>query len=191
MNGKRVAVIGALAIGLAANSSAFSGAEPAMCSAGGAVDFGSVHPQDAALSSALADGLERSATLRGLVRRIQLLNGVVFLAAGPWRNQADRTVFSGGMAHTVAVRGQWRILFGRVEPSRGDATIATIGHELRHAVEILETPGIVDAASIERLYERIGFETHAGAYETENAGRAERAVRSELSRCRRVAVTNR
>ena len=38
-----------------------------------------------------------------------------------------------------------------------DVQIALIGHELRHAVEIADAPDVVDASSLVREYEKIGF----------------------------------
>ncbi len=38
-----------------------------------------------------------------------------------------------------------------------DVQIALIGHELRHAVEIADAPGVIDGDSLAREYERIGF----------------------------------
>ena len=38
-----------------------------------------------------------------------------------------------------------------------DVQIALIGHELRHAVEIADAPGVIDGDSLAREYQRIGF----------------------------------
>jgi hypothetical protein len=41
--------------------------------------------------------------------------------------------------------------------------IATLGHELQHAVEIAEAPEVVDARSLARFYARVGSERTSGA----------------------------
>jgi hypothetical protein len=62
--------------------------------------------------------------------------------------------------------------------------IATLGHELHHALEIAGNPAIVNAQSLAAYYERVGTRTTghstAGAmYETEGARTVGRQVRRE------------
>ena len=40
---------------------------------------------------------------------------------------------------------------------RADVQIAILAHELRHAVEIADAPGVIDRASLAREYKRIGY----------------------------------
>jgi len=62
--------------------------------------------------------------------------------------------------------------------------LETLGHELRHAVEIADAPSVTNTASLSELYQRIGqYVSGAGAieaYETRAAAETGRQVRSEL-----------
>jgi hypothetical protein len=64
--------------------------------------------------------------------------------------------------------------------------MATIAHELQHAVEIVREPDVVDAATALALYRRIGTgrcrEGLSEECETEMAKRIETVVREELFR---------
>jgi hypothetical protein len=63
-----------------------------------------------------------------------------------------------------------------------DQLLALIGHELRHAIEVIEHEEVVDVATMESLYRRIGTPMigGVGGYETSAARVAEYAVFSEL-----------
>jgi hypothetical protein len=59
--------------------------------------------------------------------------------------------------------------------------IALIGHELQHAVEIAFASSVVDAASMEGLYRRIGFARGTHRHETVGAQEAEDRILRELA----------
>jgi hypothetical protein len=63
--------------------------------------------------------------------------------------------------------------------------IAMMAHELQHAVEIAETPAIVDGESLAREYKRIGFENQWSSlpglsFDTQAAVRTGQQVLKEL-----------
>ena len=59
--------------------------------------------------------------------------------------------------------------------------MGSIGHELRHAIEVLDDPTVVNNATMFFLYERIGYHgTGSGAVETRAAVDAGDTVRAEL-----------
>ena len=60
-------------------------------------------------------------------------------------------------------------------------TIALLGHELRHALEVAEAPSVSDDEGLTRLYQRIGVSGGAHQFDTMAAQQAGRAVRKELS----------
>jgi hypothetical protein len=65
-----------------------------------------------------------------------------------------------------------------------DAMIATLAHELQHAVEVIEDEGVIDQRSLEQLYRRIGRRSGGSmpaGWETEAAQQAGLRVRRELS----------
>jgi len=63
--------------------------------------------------------------------------------------------------------------------------MATLGHELYHALEIAQEPSIVDARTLAAFYRRHGIETGGIAgrqtFETEGAEQAGRQARRELT----------
>ncbi len=60
-------------------------------------------------------------------------------------------------------------------------SIALIGHELQHALEIADAQEVRDSGGLIRLYERIGHESSGDhAYDTEAAQDMGRIVRREL-----------
>ena len=60
--------------------------------------------------------------------------------------------------------------------------IALVGHELRHALEVAESPAVRDQASLIALYERIGHRSSgAHHYDTVAAQDTGRQVRAELA----------
>lgn len=98
--------------------------------------------------------------------------------------RSDRPL-RGAMSHAVYTTAAFRVIRSLVAPGAGDVTIATLGHELRHAIEVLEDSGAVDVASVDLLYERIGRRTRTGVYETRAAQQTGDRVMDELVRCRR------
>ena len=78
-----------------------------------------------------------------------------------------------------------RILVVKVDIRHADGELmGLIGHELRHAIEILGDPSVVDATSMYFLYQRIGRLGTYTASETEAAVQAGHAVRAEVSKYR-------
>ena len=69
-------------------------------------------------------------------------------------------------------------------PESGDRSLITLGHELQHAIEVLEANDVTTEAAVDRLFERIGIRVSAGVMETHAALDVERAVARELSASR-------
>jgi hypothetical protein len=158
--------------------------EAASCNVEESVAVSHVRPQDVAISAALQAGLRRSALLRDLVRRVESLPGLVYLRSGDmYSPRLASHGLRGATSHYVTAAGDLRVIRVIVEAHANDRTIATIGHELQHVVEILNAPGASDLASVENLFSRIGFPVHAGIYETVAAQAAGNRVYEELSRC--------
>jgi hypothetical protein len=64
-----------------------------------------------------------------------------------------------------------------------DQILMALGHELQHAIEVMEAPEVVDEPSLLALYQRIGTETRVSGrqgWETEAAFQAGLDVRREL-----------
>ena len=69
--------------------------------------------------------------------------------------------------------------------------IAWLGHELQHALEIAESPDVVDASGLATLYKKIGWETSDGRFESARARDMGVRSRSQLEPPRSAAWTRR
>jgi hypothetical protein len=63
--------------------------------------------------------------------------------------------------------------------------MASIGHELRHTLEVIADPTIRDNSAEFLFHERIAFHATGGAHETRAAMAAGNTVRSELRKAHR------
>jgi hypothetical protein len=82
--------------------------------------------------------------------------------------------------------GAWRYVVVSLAWGRPEArTIATLGHELQHAIEIAEHPEIVDSETLRDAYMRIGYESSLAGlrstYDTPAAIDAGERVFTEIS----------
>jgi hypothetical protein len=127
----------------------------------------------------IENGLERSPSLRALVTRLAAADVVVYLECGRLPPRLD------GRLTFVSAAGGLRYVLVRLASDRPRArTIAALGHELQHAVEIAERPAIVDRTSLADEYSRFGFvreaADHARSFDTVAAIDAGRRIWREL-----------
>ena len=90
-----------------------------------------------------------------------------------------------GRIGLLSVVGGHRFLIIELACGRSEVSqMATLGHELFHAIEIAEQPSVVSAATLADLYSRIGIQTgdHTGrlTFETEAAAAAGLRARRQL-----------
>lgn len=142
--------------------------------------FTRVRAADDEFRSLIREGDARSATFRAMVDEIQASNAVVMIQFGLCAKGQVRSCVShvGGSAHTRTIR----IL---ISPrTTHDRLIATIAHELQHALEIIRQPDITTNDQVLSLYRRIGTGTCAEGRsdrcETEAALAVEKQVLKEL-----------
>ena len=113
-----------------------------------------VRTTDRRLARLMHQGWRESATFRTLVARLVRSDVIVYL-------QCQGYVSTGGRLSFVGAGGGYRYLMVRlgrvISTSR---QIALLGHELQHAVEIADTPEIVDARSLAEQYRRFGHVSH-------------------------------
>ncbi len=129
-----------------------------MSGAAAAPDNGSGSP---AIAEAIEHAHRRSPTFRDLVAAIDGTDGIVYVHRG----QCGRNVLACVLLAVTRARS-FRILHIRVDPRRrGHDLMVAIGHELRHALELLNEPGMVDGNTAHNFYqrsaaiERYSFET--------------------------------
>jgi hypothetical protein len=109
-----------------------------------------VRSTDAAISSLLSQAVSRSPTFRGLIRTIESTDGIVYVERG----RCGHGVRSCLSLSLVAGEG-FRLLRIIVEVVGSPLSLmATIGHELQHAVELLIEPGVRTSAAAYLYYTR-------------------------------------
>jgi hypothetical protein len=139
-----------------------------------------LRPQDPRIVQVLKEGMARSATFRSLVERIEASQVIVYVAVNP----VLRTNLSGALTWMTQA-GDFRYVRASI---RSDLTfnqmIATVAHELQHAVEVIDDESVVSEASLVAMYKRIGHPNSAAGpsgWETVAAQRTGFQVRRELA----------
>jgi len=130
--------------------------------------------------SVLADGLRRSSLLRSLVARVESDDVIVYVEMD---RQLDRSL--SGRLVLFGAGLQFRYVRVTIDPDQpSDHVIASLAHELRHVVEVIEHPSVEDDAGLALLYRRIGHQNRASGrpgWETDAARQVTDDVRRELS----------
>jgi hypothetical protein len=122
----------------------------------------------------------RSPAIRDWLDRLQELDVTVYVRARTF-TQIDLQ----GRVAILSRVGSHRYLVVELACGRSEiAQMATLGHELFHAIEIAEEPSVVDAATLADLYSRIGTKTGDSGglltFETEAAAAAGLLARRQL-----------
>ena len=128
-----------------------------------------------AIAEAITHAQERSPTFKRLVDTISRSNGLVFVHQGVC-GRGVRACLVLGLTHA----GPYRMLHIRVDnKKRGVDLMVSIGHELRHAIEVLSDPSVVDTPGIRQFYERLA-PTNRFRFETQVAIETELQIDAEL-----------
>jgi hypothetical protein len=132
---------------------------------------------DRRIVDALFTGMRRSTTFGGLVAMLDASDVIAYIELKhdlPSGTNGRLTMLSNSRAQRY-VRIQVRTL---LPP---DDMIATIAHELQHAVEIAAASSVYDATTMRKFYEVAGAgRSTAIGFETQQAQDAGRRVRKEL-----------
>jgi hypothetical protein len=107
---------------------------------------------DPMIAALIQEGTEHSPTFRRLVNTIDATNGLVYVEQGTCHHHVRAC-----LVLTVQVAGPYRLLriLVDIHTTHGEL-LASIGHELQHAVEALSDPHVTDTTSIFNLFDRIG-----------------------------------
>lgn len=111
-----------------------------------------IRPLHPLLAQILDAGYGRSATFRALVDRLEAGDVVVYMQYGQLPGDIQ-----GRLSFLGAAAGRRYVLVELIRELEESRMIAIVGHELRHAVEVLEQPEIVDRARFALAYESTGF----------------------------------
>jgi hypothetical protein len=135
-----------------------------------------VRSSDSRVVTLIARASEWSSTFQRVVDTINGTDGIVYVEPGRCRRNARAC-----MVLTVTVAGSNRLLRIIVNPRRADCDLmASIGHELWHAVEVLREPSLRSEAALFFFYGRGGRRARDGAWETQAAVNTGNSVRAEL-----------
>ncbi len=115
-----------------------------------------VRAESRVIAAAIAQGIERSTTFRGLIEAIDATDGLVYVLEGPCGLGVRACLHM-----SIELSGSNRLLRVFVTPSRapGCELIGSIGHELQHAVEVLSNSRIRTSAELFSFFHRMRTET--------------------------------
>ena len=135
---------------------------------------------DAALRDMVDEATRRSPAIRALRAQLEASDVTVYIRTRVF-TQADLD----GHVALLAVNGAYRYLVIELSCARSTLSqMATLGHELFHAVEIAREPSVVDNRTLAALYTRIGRQTGdtvgRQTFETDAAANAGVQARREL-----------
>lgn len=138
-----------------------------------------VRPQDPRIAALLQTGMARSATFRALVQRLESGNVIVYVSL----SQSLRSNLAGRLTWMTKA-GNFRYLRATLNVDQtANQMIATMAHELQHALEVSDDPEVGDQRSLLALYKRIGRPSQSGlaeAWDTQAAQDTGHQVRREL-----------
>ena len=131
---------------------------------------------EGAVRALVAKGLERSATFRNLVRRLDATDVVVYV-------RFSRCTGVPACLLWASAGPRVRMLVARLDRfgHSDDELIALLAHELQHAYEVASGPATTDAASFGRWFATRGWKGAHG-FETAEAQDVSRKVSAELIR---------
>jgi hypothetical protein len=140
----------------------------------------SEHP---VIVDAIAEASEHSATFRSLSEAIEGTDGIVYIRDGPCPLLLRACLTGARRAPPM------RFVFISVDRRRsaGCRLMASLGHELQHALEVLGNPEVTDNGTLAQFFMRIGPTGDAQRFETPAASRAELRVEQELRAARRCS----
>ena len=136
-----------------------------------------VRTNNPSIAALIELGRDRSTTFRHLLETIEASDGLVYIEDGRCHGRPACLLPS------VTVAGPNRILHVRLNTRATERDlIGSIGHELRHAIEVLSDPAVTSDAAIYNFYLRNYPSAVKDAFETKAAIDAGLAVRAELSK---------
>ena len=111
-----------------------------------------IRPLDPHLQQLFSEGIARSETFRALVTQLKTGDVVVYV-----RYDSLPDGVHGSLSFLSAVSGVRYVLVALTPDLDAARAIVVLGHELRHAVEVLEQPAIVNAATFAAAYEHATY----------------------------------
>jgi hypothetical protein len=143
-----------------------------------------VKPADPEMRRLVLEGYSRSAIFRALLEEIERSNAIVVIQFGTCANGRVRSCVS-----NIDSDSRQRYIRIKVNTrTTDDRLVATIGHELQHAVEIVRERSVSNVEQALALYRRIATgpctEGRSDRCETDAAIQVESRVNDELNKSR-------
>src|SRR4051812_44001560 len=122
----------------------------------------------------IEEAAQRSDTFRRLVKGIEATDGIVYVEQGACGHSVRAC-----LSLDVTTAAEYRILRVMVDARQPDwEVMASIGHELQHALEVLGNAALKTSAGVFLFYSRPGGNNDS--FETSEAVKAGNAVRNEV-----------
>ena len=140
--------------------------------------FRRVRAADTHIKRLLEEGLKRSVTFGDLVAAVNASDVIVYI------QRVDRLgpTVAGQLMIVPVPHAQRYLRIQVLDHLSPEETIALIGHELRHALEVAAAPDVRDQQGLINLYERIGERGGmVHSFDTRAAQNTGRRVRRELN----------
>lgn len=138
-----------------------------------------VRASDGRTATILLDGLNRSETVRALVDELERSDVIVYLEIR-WNL---RRGLAGSLTWVEATASSRYLRIALSSDLTGDLMVATLAHELQHAVEIARERSIVNSTTMAGYYARNGLSMagHWNGWDTQAARQTGDEVRRELA----------
>jgi hypothetical protein len=136
-----------------------------------------VRSTDPSLAGLIERATTQSSTFRGLLTAIQQTNGMVQIETGRCGRSVRACLFM--WMETAASNRFLRIAIDRRKGDSDTEVMASMGHELEHAVEALSEPSVTDGKCLYEFFDRFATRD-GGRFETDTALHIGDAVRNEL-----------
>jgi hypothetical protein len=129
------------------------------------------------IAAVLIEAAVQSKTFRGLIEQINATDGIVYIVEGTCGHGVRAC-----LTFTITSAGPNRVLRILIDGGKTDReAMRSMGHELRHALEVLSDPTVRSLGQMYQLYDRICNQC-GGRFETNAAILAGDAVRDELQK---------
>ena len=146
-----------------------------MAADGDAPGMSRVRSSNPTILALIDQASEQSKTFRGLVETINAGDAVVYVEEGACGHSV-RACF-----RAVSMAGATRMLWVVVDTRKANWDLmGSIGHELRHTIEVLGERGVTSSSAMFMFYSRVGKHGTGKTFETAAAVEAGDTVRSEV-----------
>jgi hypothetical protein len=143
--------------------------------AGDSADMPRVRSSHAYIRAMIDEAAQRSDTFRRLVKAIEATDGIVYVEQGVCGHNVRAC-----LSLRVTPAADYRILRVMVDARQPDWDVmASIGHELQHAVEVLSNVTLTSTAAVYLFYSREGSKSE-DSFETTAAIKTGNTVRNEV-----------